>query len=103
MSDDAEGNVGYGLIVSFPDESASFVNGFEAGALWNRLTGGAEAEISLTTHTENREVIARMADAQGWDVEVTTSQVQGWDFTKLEKTKPARERPNPHGLRLVQE
>ena len=103
MTDDAEGNVGYGLIVSFPDGSPNFVNGFEAGALWNRLTSGTEAEISLTTHAVNRVVIARMADAQGWDVEVTQSPVEGWDFTKLEKRKPARERPNPHGLRLVQE
>lgn len=91
----------FGLIVSFPDQSASFVHGFEAGGLWERMASGMMAEIEATTHIENREIIARMADSRGWDVEVTASDVTGWDYTKLTKRRAPRERPNPHGLKAV--
>lgn len=91
----------YGLIVSFPDQSASFVHGFEAGKLDEQMKRGDVAEIESTTHVENREVLARLADAEGWSVETKPSEVEGWDYTKLVKAKPSREIPNPHGLRVI--
>lgn len=91
------------LLVSFPDQTPNFVNGFEAGQLWERMRSGKEAEIEVTTHTENREVIARMADQYGFALEVEESDIDGWDNTILSKKRPQRTTPNPHGLRLVAE
>jgi hypothetical protein len=91
----------YRLLVSFPDDSASFAHGFEAGQIWQRMGDGDLAELELTTHTANREVIRRMADNLGWDVEVLASDIEGWDYTKLVKRRPERQRANPHGLRVV--
>lgn len=98
MADDTSG---WQLLVAFPDESPSFVHGFEAGRIWQRMKVNDEAEIWATTHPENREVIRRMADAEGWSVEVTPTDVEGWDRTLLTKRSAPRERPNPHGLRVV--
>ena len=91
----------YGLLVSFPDQSPSFVHGFEAGQLWERMDRGSALEIEATTHRENREVIRRMADQCGFDAEIQPTEVEGWDQTTLTKRRPERQRPNPRGLRIV--
>ena len=103
MSDDNETT--YGLVLSFrglyatmPEEHA-FVHGFEMGGLWHRMENGTEAEIGITTHEANREVIARAAAAKGWELECKPSGTPTWDYTTLRKTKA--EKPNPHGLRVV--
>ena len=105
MSEDNNSEATFGLVLSFsglyptmPEEHA-FVHGVEFGQLWHRMSSGDEAEIETTTHTENREVIARAAAAKGWEVECTPSGTPTWDFTKLCKVRA--ERPNPHGLRAV--
>lgn len=98
---DTPDDTAFGLIVSFPDQSASFVHGFEMGQLWQRMEHGAEAEITATVHDENREVIVRSADALGWSAEIRTSSVFGWAEATLVKRRPSRLRPNPHGLRIV--
>jgi len=95
----------YDLVLSFDNlfqtmpEERAFVHGVEFGGLWHRMVLGAEAEIQATTHTENREVIARAAAAKGWTAESNPSGIEGWDFTKLCKVRA--EQPNPHGLRVV--
>lgn len=98
MSDE---NAEYGLIVSFEDQSPSYVNGFEAGGIWERLRSGNEAEIEVTIHTANRETVSRMCVAEGWSVEFKGTEYEEWTEAKLSKTGKAPERPNPHGLRLV--
>lgn len=67
----------------------------------NPNTSGFMAEFSMTTHAANREVIARMAEVEGWTVETKPSEVEGWDYTDLQKSRSAPERSNPHGLRVV--
>jgi hypothetical protein len=94
---------GYRLLVSFPDQSPSFTYGFEAGCLWTTMRQGGLAEIAATTRVENREVIRRMADHLGYALDVEPTETEGWDDTTLMKIKPARERVNPHGLRVVKE
>ncbi len=89
------------LIVSFPDQSASFAYGFEAGKLWADMLAGKSAEIETVTRIENREVIQRMCVAEGWHHEYRSSEIEGWDYTTLRKTKTAPVRPNPTGLRVV--
>ena len=101
MSDESEVHDGYQLLVSFPDQSPTFCHGFEAGKLWAEMRGGLSAEIETTTRVENREVILRMATAEGWEVRRTPSSVDGWDLTSMQKYGPASDTPNPHGLRVV--
>lgn len=91
----------YGLIVSFEDQSDSYVHGWEAGGLWQRMRSGIEAEIEATVHTANRETISRMCVAEGWSVEFTATEYPEWLQMAMTKDRKAPERPNPHGLRVV--
>lgn len=90
----------YALLVSFPDQSASYVNGFEAGMLWESMQRGDAAEIEYTIHEENRLTVQRMAIAGGWDAEFGRYD-DTWTTVKLSKTSTAPAIPNPHGLRVV--
>ena len=97
MSDD---QATYGLIVAFPDGSASFVNGFEAGKLWQLMTSGAVAEIDLVIHTDNVEVVTRMALAEGWHLVTKPTDYEEWTSIEMAKVKTPTT-PNPHGFRVV--
>lgn len=96
---------GYSLVVSFSNlyptmpEEAAFCHGVEFGGLWRDMTQGSKAEIKATTHAVNRTVIARAAAAQGWELSVRGSEIDGWDYTVLRKVAAARS--NPHGLHVV--
>ncbi|NSZ57795.1 hypothetical protein FY145_07095 [Agrobacterium tumefaciens] len=74
-------------LVPFPDQSESFVLGFEAGMIWMRMVKG-ESHIGglneIATHAGNEEVFMRMAAAQGYDLQVSQAG-DGWiiaEFTK---------------------
>lgn len=54
-------------LVSFPDQTANFVHGFEAGMIWQRMRAGEQHIDAITVHAENREVLQRMADAEGYE------------------------------------
>ena len=75
-------------MVSFPDQSASFVHGFEAGQLW-LLMEWASPEIERTVHDANREVINRMAGRLGYVATWKPTEVEGWAVVTLTKTRPA--------------
>ncbi len=99
----------WGLVVAFPDESPSFVHGYEAGALAERMKRGDVAEIEReTVHAANEEIIRRLCVAYGWDCEFEpckdeTDQVyETYRVVTLRKVKAEPERANPHGLRVVQ-
>lgn len=82
----------------------AYVNGFELGQLWSRVTSGTEAEIVATMHAENDEAVRRMAAAEGWVVSVAPAladgvPIEGW--VEVSMTKVINARPNPHGLRVV--
>ena len=67
----------YSLILSFPDQSESFVLGYEAGLV------GAEAEtgqavIERTVHTTNAEMFRRMGAAYGYKIDLKPTSVPGW-------------------------
>lgn len=70
MSDISEDAAEFRCLVPFPDQSESFVLGFEAGMIWQRMVS-AETPIKngCAYHTANRTVFSRMADAQGYDAE----------------------------------
>lgn len=89
----------YGLIVAFPDGSASFVNGFEAGRV-NQLMIDFAPEIELTAHSENEEVFQRMAIAFGYDFSAEKTEYEEWIVAKFKKTS-VQNKNNPFGLRIV--
>jgi len=99
---------GWGLLVAFPDGSPSFVHGFEAGQIWQRIRDGREAEIEkLTVHSANEEVIRRMAITDGWECEFepckdeTEKVYDTYRVVTLRKVGKASAIVNPHGLRIV--
>ena len=71
MSDTSEDAAEFRCLVPFPDGSPSFVDGFEAGMIWQRMVR-AETPIDprIAVHSRNREVLSRMAAAQGYDMDV---------------------------------
>ena len=86
-------SVDFKPLVSFPDGSSSFVHGFEAGMIWQQMQAG-ETPIGshgLPYHTENVEVIKRMADAAGYQI-IDISRVDAcWTtmiLDKLPQSKP---------------
>ena len=75
-------------VVLFPDESPSFVHGFEAGMIWALMEAG-QAVIERTCHEENREVLTRMADRLGYALDATATDVPGWADFRFQKQRPA--------------
>ena len=97
----SEDNEEFGLIVSFDDQSHSYVHGFEAGMIWQRMQAGAEAEIDTLIHTVNTETVRRMAVAEGWDAKFTVTEVEEWSTVFMEKKRKPTGRSNPLGLSVV--
>ncbi len=91
---------GYSKVVDFPDQSASFANGVEAGKLFERMKA-SDASFDEITMTANREVLFRMAEYRGFRIEHRCSDIEGWDRTRFIRTRPRGERINPHGLKVV--
>lgn len=59
----------YRAALTFPDQSASFVHGFEAGELWARLKDASRigaTSFSQLIHAENEVLVANMARALGY-------------------------------------
>lgn len=92
---------GYRLILSFPDQSPSFAFGFTAGQIWAEMKRNEQAELCFDVAAENREIVYRMAESLGWEVECQpmAGEFDGWDSITLSKVGPGRE--NPHGLRVI--
>ena len=100
-----EANVSYGLVVSFEDQSPSYVHGFEAGTLKVRMCGDAPADDidgeKITVHTANRVTIDRMCAAYGWQALWEGTEFPEWSYLTLTRSPKPTERPNPYGLRVV--
>ena len=83
-----------GLLFSFPDQSETFVLGFEAGQLFQRIEAGEpEIDCGLETgiplHEANLECVQRMAAARNYRLEVGTA-ADGWVPVRLTfASKPA--------------
>lgn len=97
-----------GLIISFPDQSESFVLGYDAGILDERMRHGSDPEIELyRIHAANEELVRRMCIAYGWTCEFdpcrdeTGQSYDGFRLVTMRKTSTPPERANPHGLRVA--
>lgn len=75
----------YGLIVSFPDQSETFVLGFEAGQCWQRLEMGNAEDVTM--HSENQEVFRRIARNYSYDVHFEPAG-EGWSVAKFSRGRP---------------
>lgn len=73
------------LLVSFPDQSETFVLGFEAGQCWERLHHGAADEVTM--HTANEEVFRRMARHFGYEASFEPS-ADGWATARFSRGRP---------------
>jgi hypothetical protein len=103
-----DGLTGYELVVAFTDQSPNYAHGFEAGKIYERLSRinvgeGSAAAFHTIIHPENAEVLRRIAEAKGWKAVIGPSQEAPNDWYTAEFTKvgPSRDKPNPHGLRVV--
>lgn len=105
MSEMTENSAEYGLIVSFEDQSASYVHGFEAGGLSARMRDEVSSEdlegFQITVHAANRVTIERMCAAYGWNAKFDGTDFPEWLYLTLTRAPKPTELPNPHGLRLV--
>jgi hypothetical protein len=92
MSDES---VDFKPLVSFPDQSDSFVHGFEAGMIWQQMQDGASpiGTHGLPYHTENVEVIKRMADAAGYQVIDVTRVDDCWTSVVIDKLPQSKAAP----------
>lgn len=97
----SEEHAEYGLAVSFPDQSANFVHGFEAGQMDQRMISGETPIEDACVHVENEEVLRRLAEYRGYAVELRASGTEGWSYISLRKVRPQGMSRNPHGLRVV--
>ena len=108
MSDDSESDEGaFGLILSLgnlPYERTTehaFVQGFEAGQLWHRMTIGSETKIETVIRSSNLEVAKRMVAVNNWNIEAIPCGIDTeWTKIILAKDKP-KAKKNPFGIRLV--
>jgi hypothetical protein len=74
----------YSLLVAFPDQSETFVLGFEAGQLFESMKFGP---ADLTMHAANEEVFRRIARHYGYDVEFEALG-DGWSNAKFTRGRP---------------
>ena len=86
MSEDAE----FRPFVTFPDGSPSFVNGFEAGMIWQMMQDGVEEIAPQTpTHWENLPLFIEMAKAANYEiVECEQLDQAEWGNVTFRKSKP---------------
>ena len=76
----------YGLLVAFPDQSETFVLGFEAGQCWERLVDGDLSD--RTIHSANSEVVRRIARSFNMDVTILPTDVDGWSTAMFARGRP---------------
>jgi hypothetical protein len=80
----------FGCLVPFKDDSESFVNGFEAGMIWQRMIAGESVIGGATeplTHSANLEVFKRMAEAMSYEITQIFDRNDGWMFVTFTKRK----------------
>jgi hypothetical protein len=99
---------GYELVVAFTDQSPQYAHGFEVGKIYERLSRinvgeGSAAAFHTLIHPENAEVLRRIAEAKGWRavIEPSKEAPAEWYTAEFTKVGPSRDKPNPHGLRVV--
>lgn len=82
-------------LVPFEDQSASYVHGFEAGMVWQRMMHGeAVINFDLPVHYANAITFGSMAEAAGYDLEFVQceDEFHEWMTATFVKQVPSRPR-----------
>jgi len=79
----------YTPFVKFPDDSASFVHGYEAGQIGAMMDEGRIGISQRPVHTANIEVLIRMSDAYGYEHELRETEYPEWHYFRAQKGAPA--------------
>lgn len=79
-------SVEMGLLVSFPDQSETFVLGFEAGQIWAQLEAGRLDEVTM--HTKNQEIVLRMAIHHGLAAGIVPTVDKEWSVAFFSRNPP---------------
>lgn len=69
-------------VLTFLDQSASFVYGFELGMLWVYLEQRPHI-LSTLVHVANQAMVERIAAYHGYVADFCLSAVEGWIETRL--------------------
>lgn len=80
----------HSLIISFDDQSESYVLGFEAGLLYQQLETGLVVE-PYSVHANNAPTLTRIAQHFGFCASLTSTGVDGWSTIELSRGKPKLE------------
>mgnify|MGYP001590222332 CR=1 FL=1 len=87
-------------VIAFPDDSAGFCLGYEAGLLFGRLDAGPDT-WSGTYHADNVDMLRKTAATCGYDVKIEPSDDAMWvfaDFThKVMGPRPVRVKDSKGG------
>jgi len=84
-----EEEAAWSLRVAFPDGSPSFAHGFAAGKIWEAMRR-SDPVIETMSLPENKEIIERMARAEGYDLSWTVLN-EDWFEVVLTKSRPSKE------------
>jgi diphthamide synthase (EF-2-diphthine--ammonia ligase) len=57
-------DLGHSLLIAFDNETPDFARGFECGRVW-ALMREDDSEHSFEMHTDNAEMVLRLAEASG--------------------------------------
>ena len=76
---------------AFPDQSETFVLGFEAGGVHERLKAGelVDTREGFPLHAENAEVLGRMAAFYGLSLVLESCDTEGWINAVFSRRKSA--------------
>jgi hypothetical protein len=77
----------HSLIISFHEQSETYVLGFEAGLLCQRLDSGLHVE-DYDVHTKNAETLVRIAKHFNFVATLTPTEIEGWSTLSLSRGKP---------------
>lgn len=87
------------LLVSFPDQSESFVLGFEAGQIWQEMDGEGKFLIDrgynegIPIHSDNMTVIQNMARVRGYELKTKRTGLGEWTGIQLTYVGTGKAKP----------
>lgn len=91
----------YQLVCRFVDQSESYVLGFEAGRLAQRMQQGESPINNFTPiHAKNEEQLRLLAEAFGYEADIRHLDPPHGEWASLYLAKPAPKKPGRH-LRSV--
>jgi hypothetical protein len=86
-----EDNTNYSLLLSLDGQTTSYVQGFEAGRLWEQLKNTEPFE--QTIHAANMELVMRMMEKTGRNIAVEDTTDDTWCHLVVSAAEHATTQP----------